>query len=104
MYRFTYELELFVARAHLHKGVGKSLMDRMIHLVDPGYSAKGQAPWITFEDDYIRDSVNRHVKVITAPIPHPQDSLPNEMVQFMQKFDFKAAGTIPEMGYKKGHM
>lgn len=104
MYRFTYEMELFVDRGHLNMGVGSCLLDRLLHLVDPGYMSHSQAPWITFSDDYIQDSINRSVKTITAPMPHYQDTLPEGMVLFMRKFGFKKVGMIPEMGHKKGHV
>ncbi|KAF5857674.1 hypothetical protein ETB97_005467 [Aspergillus alliaceus] len=38
--RFTAELQLFVKPGHLHKGIGKCLMDKLLEVCDPTYIPK----------------------------------------------------------------
>jgi hypothetical protein len=105
MYRFTFELEIFVSQNYLCQGVGKCLMDQMLSLVHPGYIGKGGYEWLC-RGDYLKNGCGRVVKVLTVSYPHINESDPaktgdlQRMTTFLKMFGFRKAGHLHGVGYK----
>lgn len=105
MYRYTFEMEMFVNHQFLHQGIGKCLLDRMLALVDPGYASRGGYDWLPREE-YLRTGCTRVVKVLTVNLPHannPEEKAKVEHVtKFLKEFKFRKAGNFHNAGYKLG--
>lgn len=105
MYRFSYELEIFVKQEFQHKGIGKCLLDRMVTLVDSGYHPRGGYDWLPRED-YLRVGCTKMVKTMTVNYPHAHGSHETtkmeNMTKFLKEFKFRKAGNLREFGYKMG--
>lgn len=103
MYRFTFEMEIFVHHEHLHQGIGKCLMDRMMTLVNPGYMSKGGYDWVP-RTEYLKHGCSRVVKVVNFSFPHANDAVEKEKLEyvstFMKMFGFRKAGHLYGIGYK----
>ncbi|KAF2183673.1 hypothetical protein K469DRAFT_727935 [Zopfia rhizophila CBS 207.26] len=103
MYRYTFEMEMFVHHEYLHKGVGKCLLDRMQALVDPGYSARGGYDWIV-KTDYLKNGSTRVVKTINCSFPHElgKSTDLDRVTTWLKQFGWRKSGHLYQMGFKHG--
>jgi L-amino acid N-acyltransferase YncA len=101
MYRFTFELEMYVHRGWLHKGIATCLMDRLLSTVNTGYHEKGGYVWENY-GEYLKGDAERRVKIINASVPHDEGEDMAWMTKFFHKFDFTKKGHLSKMGYKNG--
>lgn len=105
MYRFTYELELFVHSEYLRRGVGKCLLDRLLYLVDTGYKVHGGPDWF-FRNEYLQYGATRMIKTINCSIPHENgdDTEMEWLTPLFKFFGFRKSGHLHNMGVKNGKM
>jgi len=103
IYRFTFDLEVFVHPQYLHMGIGKCLLDRMLTLVDGCYLTRGGPDWI-FRGDYLRYGFSQTVKTLVLSLPHDQgnDDKLNCVSALLKEFGFHRSGHMSNMGYKYG--
>ncbi|KAF2466447.1 uncharacterized protein BDR25DRAFT_187625, partial [Lindgomyces ingoldianus] len=102
MYRFTFELELYVHSAYQSQGIGKCLLDRMISIADTSYNPKGGYEWIA-RGDYLRNGCGRVVKTIIATVPHEPDTGEiNRVSSLLKLYNFRKCGHLYQMGFKYG--
>jgi len=105
-YRFTVELEMWVHGDHLHQGIGRSMLDRMLAALDPGYNLLECAPFLGGEG-LSRWFSGSHciVKTILVSLLHNEDNEKDiewKKDWLSNKNDFKCCGTLPGMGHKFG--
>lgn len=105
-YRFTVELEMWVHQDHLHQGIGRSMLDRMLAALDPGYNLLECAPFLC-GDMLSRWVSGSHclVKTILVNMLHNEDEKKDvewKRDWLSNKNDFKYCGTLPGMGHKFG--
>jgi len=105
-YRFTVELEMWVHRDHLHQGIGRSMLDRMLAALDPGYNLLECAPFLG-KDKMSHWIGGSHclVKTILVNLLHNEDSKMDvewKKDWLSSKNEFKYCGTLPGMGHKFG--
>ncbi|KAL6720394.1 hypothetical protein ACLMJK_002316 [Lecanora helva] len=102
-YRFTVELEVWVHHSHVNQGIGRSMLDRMLGAMDPGYNLLYCAPFIG-KCDMTRWSGGGHrtIKTILMNLLHNTDD--TKGVQWIENWliekDFKHQGTLQEFGFK----
>ena len=103
MYRYSFEMELYVHPEYLRKGVGKCLLDKMLDLVDNGYRARGGYEWAC-EGSYLRNGCTRVAKNVIITYPHEQGLVTEVdwIAKFLKSFDFRKSGHLRSMGYKLG--
>ena len=103
MYRFTFEMEMYVDPTYLRQGISKCMLDKLLDVVDTGYRARGGYDWIC-RGDYLKNGCRRVVKNINLTIPHEHgdDSEIEWLTPFLKAFGFRKSGHIHMMGYKKG--
>src|SRR5690348_6513952 len=53
MYRYTFEMELFVHPGYTHKHIAKCLLDRLLEMSNTGYNARGGYEYVN-EYDYLK--------------------------------------------------
>ncbi|KAH8815851.1 hypothetical protein F5884DRAFT_664021 [Xylogone sp. PMI_703] len=89
--RYTARLNLFTHHQFTRKGVGRSLMDRLLQIMSAGYAARDGYSWINPENSptYMTGGVGRcHQMIIELPCSKDD---PNYawVKAFLQKFYFK---------------
>jgi len=103
-YRYTVELEVVVKMGHLRQGVGKTMLDRLLAVLDIGYSLKEGAPLIIPADDNLAHWMGggrRSIKTILFSILHEKDDQGLEWKkEWLKRNGFEATGTILKIGYK----
>lgn len=101
MYRFTFELELYVHPAYTRKGIAKCLLDRLLEMVNTGYPARSGYKWLN-RGEYLKHGSSRVVKTINMSVPVEQGSEDMKWLKpFLKKFQFREAGYLKTMGYKQ---
>lgn len=90
--RYTARLHLFTHHQYTRKGVGRSLMDRLLQIMSAGYAARDGYSWINTEDclSYKAGGVGRcHQMIIELPCLKKDDPNYDWIKAFLQKFYFK---------------
>ena len=104
-YRFTVELELWVHHAYIHQGIGKSMLDRMLAALDPGYNLLGCAPLLgKYDATRWSSGGQRTIKTILVNLLHNKAG--EKDLEWMKKWltekNFEYQGTLSEIGFKFG--
>ncbi|KAF2683761.1 hypothetical protein K458DRAFT_368159 [Lentithecium fluviatile CBS 122367] len=101
VYRFTFELELYVHPGYVRKGIAKCLLDRLLSTVSTGYQLKGGYEWIN-RGEYLKGDAGRVVKTINVSVPHEETDDMVWVSKFLKEFKFNKSGHLKRMGAKKG--
>lgn len=99
MYRFTFELELYVHPDYLRKGIAKCLLDRILETVDTSHKTKGDYPWLN-DSGYLTHGSQRVVKTINVSVPHESEEDITWLTKFFKNHGFRKAGHLNTVGYK----
>ncbi|KAF1942927.1 hypothetical protein EJ02DRAFT_344468 [Clathrospora elynae] len=100
MYRFTFEMELFVHPGFLRQGVGSCLLDRVLEMANTGYNARGGYEYIN-KFDYLKTGPARVIKTIVLNVHHKSGEDPEWQMKFLKAFKFTRKGALTQMGFKK---
>lgn len=104
-FRYTVELDIWVDPGHLKKGIGKTLLDRMIAVMCPQYSCKDPAPFLC-EGDYYNwmGGGKRAIKTILFSMLYSakEEEEVKWKKQWLEKWNFTQGGVIEKIGYKFG--
>jgi GNAT superfamily N-acetyltransferase len=102
MYRYTFELELYVHPGYLCQNIAKCLLDRLLEIANTGYNACGGYEYRN-ESQYLKTGPSRVIKTIVLTV-HKEHGEPYEKAEKIEKylrpFGFRPAGHIPQIGYK----
>lgn len=101
MYRFTYELEIYVHHEYLQQGVGSCLFDQLLTMVNPGYLTKGGYDWVR-RGEYLEHGCERVVKMVNFSYPHEKTADVEWLGQLLREFGFRRAGHLKGVGFKFG--
>ena len=103
LYRYTFEMELFVHPGHKSKGIGKCLIDKLLEMVDPGYHVRGGYEYVN-DYEYLKTGPARVIKTILVNCHHENgEDVDNEWQgKFLKFCKFYRAGRLSSMGYKDG--
>ena len=101
LFRYTFEMELFVHPGFLNKGIGKCLMDRILEMVDTSYHARGGYQYIN-DYEYLKAGPSRVIKTILLNVHHENsDEMENGwQSKFLNTFRFSRSGRLRKVGYK----
>lgn len=105
-YRFTVELEIWVHPEHVRQGIGRSMLDRMLAALDPGYNLLECAPFLG-NDEQSRWIGGSHclVKTIVVNLLHNEDTKKDvdwKKDWLANKNNFVHTGNQPGIGHKFG--
>jgi L-amino acid N-acyltransferase YncA len=102
LWRYTFQMELFVHPGFTSKGIGKCLMDRLLEMVDTSYRARGGYQYVN-NFDYLKTGPSRVVKTILLNVHHVNGEDPQNGWEgkFMKDCTFWRVGRLPEVGHKK---
>ena len=103
-YRYTVEFEVYVQDGHLHKGIGKTLFDRLMAAIATDYTLKECAPFLC-SDGVERWSGGGHriVKTILFNmLHHDNDKDLDWKKKWLEREHFQQSSSLPKIGYKLG--
>jgi GNAT superfamily N-acetyltransferase len=101
LFRFTFEMELFVHPGYVSKGIGKCLVDRLLEMVDTSYRARGGYEYVN-NFEYLKTGPSRVVKTILLNVHHEngEDLDAGWKGKFLSTCKFVRAGRLPKVGHK----
>ncbi|OCL09754.1 hypothetical protein AOQ84DRAFT_403705 [Glonium stellatum] len=102
MFRYTAELTILVDPECCHKGIGSCLMDKILNIMDTGYQARTGYEWIVKAGESTSIG-NRVVKTVLCQVPYDagDGTEITWTTKFLQSFNFRKAGDIQFMGFKR---
>ena len=102
-YRYTVETQIFVHHDHLRLGVGRTLMDRIVCVLDPHYVSRGGYRFVD-KDDPHRHETRRVLSKILCLVPYCSDdrSEVEWKKQWLTSWEFAEVGDLGQIGYKLG--
>lgn len=106
MYRYTVELDIFVRQTHLRKGIGRTLMDKILSVLDPQYASVGGYEWNCNQEDELKycNGGRRVIEWIYIHVPH-EAGYKDKLVwtaNLLNRYDFNQKGYFDEIGRKLG--
>ncbi|XPS75710.1 hypothetical protein M3J09_007781 [Ascochyta lentis] len=101
MYRYTFELNLYVHPGYIRQGVGKCLLDRIMYIANTGYDTRGGYEWIN-DFEYLKNGKGRVIKTILANVHFERGDEIEWTGKYFGDFGFKKAGRFAQVGYKDG--
>ncbi|KAJ4376762.1 hypothetical protein N0V86_006879 [Didymella sp. IMI 355093] len=101
MYRFSFELEVYVHPGWIHKGIGRCLLDQMMYMSNTGYHRRGGYEYIS-ESEYLKNGHSRTIKTILANVHYERGEDVEWATSYLGDFGFKRAGRFSQIGHKAG--
>ncbi|KAF2827862.1 hypothetical protein CC86DRAFT_289754 [Ophiobolus disseminans] len=101
MFRFTFELELYVHPGYLSQNIASCLLDRLLEMANTGYNACGGYEYRN-DSQYLKTGPSRVIKTILLPVLKEQGEDIEKTSAFLKKFNFHLAGHVKQMGFKLG--
>ncbi|KAE9965744.1 hypothetical protein EG328_009422 [Venturia inaequalis] len=105
LFRYAADLDVFVHPEYAHKGVGKSLVDRLMVLVDCYYTSRDAVEWCPMSDDahLVCPGGKRRLGTVHINVFYPTDDEARLiwLKTWLHQFDFALRGKI-EGGIKLG--
>jgi GNAT superfamily N-acetyltransferase len=101
MYRYTFELELYVHPGFVRQKIGSCLLDRLLEMVNTSYNARGGYEWIN-DGNYLKTGPSRVIKTIMLTVMKENGDTGEGDYDFLKRFKFIRTGHIPSIGYKMG--
>lgn len=101
-WRFTVEMQLFVHPDYLRLGIGRTLMDRLVCLLDPKYSSRGGYRFMEERVDW--GELPRAISKILCLIPYPSNNHTeiDWKKRWLSSWDFVEVGNLRQVGVKFG--
>jgi L-amino acid N-acyltransferase YncA len=103
LYRYTFEMELFVHPGHRSKGIGKCLMDKLLEMADGSYRVRGGYEYVN-NYEYLKNGPGRVIKTILVNCHHEnsEDADKEWQGKFLNFCKFHRVGRLTTVGYKNG--
>jgi L-amino acid N-acyltransferase YncA len=101
MYRYTFELELYVHPGYQSQNIASCLLDRLLEMANTGYNACGGYEYQN-DSEYLKTGPSRVIKVIMLAVQKEHGKDESKTSDYLKKFKFYRAGHIPQMGFKLG--
>lgn len=103
---FVANVKVFVHKEHLHKGIGKTLLDRMLWLLDPFYSITSDVKWKPSEEIlwYTCPGGSRFVGIVRITLHYNEDDRAycDWHREWLGQYGFKLEGDFSRVGLKLG--
>lgn len=104
--RATANLQLYVHQDYMHKGIGRNLLDRLLHSMSQAYSFRNGASWINPEDDKTYESTNLvkwHQIFFQLPVDPKGEQHYSRVHNFLTKFFFIKVACLSAAARKSIH-
>ncbi|KAF2845677.1 hypothetical protein T440DRAFT_407371 [Plenodomus tracheiphilus IPT5] len=99
MFRFTFDMELYVHPGFVQKRIAKCLLDKLLDLANTGYAIRGGYDYKN-EFEYLKTGPSRVVKTILLNVHHESGKEIEWQSKLLNDFGFKRCGRMPGVGYK----
>ncbi|EMC92286.1 hypothetical protein BAUCODRAFT_38316 [Baudoinia panamericana UAMH 10762] len=100
MYRFTCEIEVYVAKDRTMQGIAKCLCDKMLAMLDPDYLERGG--YDIQGDDLEGVGPSRVMQNIIVHVPYEKPERLEWMSRWLYSMDFEQEGNLSDVGNKVG--
>ncbi|KAF2026217.1 hypothetical protein EK21DRAFT_74592 [Setomelanomma holmii] len=101
MYRYTFELQLYVHPGYVSQNIASCLLDRLLEMANTGYNARGGYDYRN-GSEYLKTGPSRVIKTIVLQVHEENGQKVNDTSKFLKQFNFSCAGHIAHMGFKLG--
>lgn len=104
-WRFTCEIQFFVAHWQLRAGVGKSLVDRMLLALDPIYVPRNGVQFAGCENSIQYEQGGERVVskiMVGIPFAAKEDADVKWQKEWLAQFEFEEVAIFPKIGRKLG--
>ena len=101
MYRYTFELEIFVHPGYTSQNIASCLLDALLEMCNTGYNACGGYEYRN-DSEYLKLGPKRVIKVINLSVCKEAGENVDSTAKFLKRFDFSRAGRLLQVGYKFG--
>jgi GNAT superfamily N-acetyltransferase len=101
MFRFTFELELYVHPGYQSQNIASCLLDRLLEFANTGYRACGGYEYRN-DSEYLKTGPGRVIKTIMLSVNKEPGKDVEKTNAFLRRFKFKYVGHKKEMGHKYG--
>jgi L-amino acid N-acyltransferase YncA len=101
IYRYTFELELYVHQGFTSQNIASCLLDRLLEMANTGYNACGGYEYQN-NSNYLKTGPGRVIKTIVATMQKEHGESEDKTTDYMKRFKFVRAGHIPQIGFKLG--
>ena len=102
-FKYTAELQFYVHPAHLHLGIGKTLVDRIMPALDKGYISRAGTEFLAENEGNYDVGGRREIRRIIVNIGYHT----KEDTEFLwrkewlaKSWNFEHVGTLPAVGFK----
>jgi L-amino acid N-acyltransferase YncA len=102
MYRYTFELDLYVHPGFVSQNIASCLLDRLLEMCNTGYNACGGYEYHN-EYEYLKTGPSRVIKTIILTVHKEHGEKDEETLKFLRRFKFNRAGHLSRIGYKLGN-
>ncbi|KAH7406781.1 hypothetical protein DE146DRAFT_689724 [Phaeosphaeria sp. MPI-PUGE-AT-0046c] len=101
LYRYSFELNLFVHPGYTSQNIASCLLDALLEMSNTGYNACGGYEYRN-ESEYLKMGPKRVIKTITLTIYKEHGASADSASDFLKRFNFSRCGHISKAGYKYG--
>lgn len=101
MYRYTFEMELYVHPGYLSQNIASCLLDRLLEMANTSYNTCGGYEYKN-DSQYLKTGPSRVIKNILLIALKENGEDVKHTSEFLARFGFRLAGHIKEMGFKLG--
>lgn len=104
MMRYTATAEVYVHHDYFQKGVGRCLLDRLMHLLDPVYHSRGGYEFLGDGGPETLAGGRRVIENVIAYVNH-ETANPERIKwieRWLKQWDFAKVGDLPGIGIKQG--
>ena len=99
MCRFTFDLAVYVHPGYIRQGIGKCLLDRLMYIVNTGYTVRSGYEWVN-EFEYLKHGMSRTIKTILVPLHYERGEDVEWATSYLGDFGFRKAGRFSQIGHK----
>jgi len=109
MFRFAVNVEVYVHNEYTGKGVGKSLLDRMMFLLDPEYRSRDAVEWVVSSDRDIALQYAGGRRVVQHAYAWVQFESSDKarivwISRWLEQFGFVKKAELDDSGFKNGKL
>jgi L-amino acid N-acyltransferase YncA len=105
--RATATLQFYVHHEYTRKGIGRNLLDHLMHSMSFGYAFKSASSWVNPDNDEVYEAGgggNWHQLLVQLPVQHKDDPTYPWFKRFMlSKFFFREEARLSAVGRSSSH-
>ncbi|KAH8731648.1 hypothetical protein GQ44DRAFT_755720 [Phaeosphaeriaceae sp. PMI808] len=101
MYRYTFDMDLYVHPGYVCHKIAKCLLDKLLEMCNTGYNARGGYEYRN-EYEYLKYGPTRVIKTIMLTVHIENGEKDTTTYEYLKPFGFSRGGHIRKIAYKFG--